>query len=275
MQVYQPMLTLRYEIPAQEALRFIRTLKNQGRSHTLSYVTQTGKIMRLSQRRRPGAVQLHGTHRIKVLEPLLHQASSLRIWADEKAGTSAWEVMYDIGSFFLMLSPETHRGFSGEGQMLDILASKKGQDLVSYVKARLNWQPHINTLHLAGELNTTPEQIDAALAVLGTRGLAGYDVSHQCYFHRELPFDNTLIEKQQPRLQNARKLLTDQKVQLYKQIGENACDVRVEGNGVTHLVRLREAGDRCSCPWFSRYHGERGACKHILAARLLVHTSEY
>ena len=36
-----------------------------------------------------------------------------------------------------------------------------------------------------------------------------------------------------------------------------------------HQVRLPADHDRCSCPWFSKLQGERGPCKHILAARLL------
>ena len=35
-----------------------------------------------------------------------------------------------------------------------------------------------------------------------------------------------------------------------------------------HQVRLPADHDSCSCPWFSKLQGERGPCKHILAARL-------
>ena len=50
--------------------------------------------------------------------------------------------------------------------------------------------------------------------------------------------------------------------------------VRVEGHSdsrgteVRHHVRLLPEGDRCSCPWFSKHQGQRGPCKHILAAQL-------
>ena len=269
-QVYQPSLSLAYEIPAKEALRFMRSLPNSGIPKRPSYVTQTGKVLRLSQRSKPGAVHLHGTHRIKVLEPLLLKANSLRIWADDTTGTSAWEVLYDTGRFFLMISPEVHRGFSGEGQLLNILARGKGQDLLSYIEAKLNWQPHINAHDLAGELNTNPAKIESALAILGTRGLAGYDVSQGAYFHRELPFDHSLVEKLQPRLKNARKLLEEHKVKIHKNLDLSRIDLLVTGTDVEHWVRLRPEGDRCSCPWFSKYQGERGTCKHILASRLFI-----
>ena len=269
-QVYQPSLSLVYEIPAPDALRFMRTLPNSGIPKRPSFVTQFGKTLRLSQRVKPGYVQLHGTHRIKVLEPLLHKAKSLRIWADKNTGISAWEVISKPGGFFLMISPEVHRGFSGEGQLLDILAKGEGQSFLSYIQAQLNWQPHIDPIELAGQLNTTPTNIESALAILGTRGLAGYDVSQGAYFHRELPFMHSLTEKLQPRLINARKLVAEQKIKVHKQIDAHKIDLLVQGSSVEHFVRLRPEGDRCSCPWFSKYLGQRGTCKHILASRLFT-----
>ena len=269
-QVYQPSLSLAYEIPAADALRFMRNLPNSGIPKRPSYVYQTGKVLRLSQRSKPGAVHLHGTHRIKVLEPLLTKATSLRIWTDDRTGTSAWEVLFETGRFFLMISPEVYRGFSGEGQLLDILVQGKGHELLTYIQGKLNWQPNINVHVLAGELNTTPANIKSALAILGTRGLAGYDVSQGAYFHRELPFDQALVEKLQPRLKNARKLLEEQKVKLHKKHDSEHIELLVSGTNVEHMVRLRPDGDRCSCPWYSKYQGERGTCKHILASRLYV-----
>ena len=45
-------------------------------------------------------------------------------------------------------------------------------------------------------------------------GLVGFDLADSAYFHRELPFDLSLVEKLQPRLQNARKLLKANKVRI-------------------------------------------------------------
>ena len=49
--------------------------------------------------------------------------------------------------------------------------------------------------------------VEAALAVLGARGLAGYDTTSGRYFHRVLPFDLERVEQHQPRLKNARELI--------------------------------------------------------------------
>ena len=40
----------------------------------------------------------------------------------------------------------------------------------------------------------------------------------------------------------------------------------VEGSGVLHYVVLGK-NEKCTCTWFSRNQGERGACKQILAVK--------
>ena len=73
----------------------------------------------------------------------------------------------------------------------------------------------------------------------------------------------------QPRLLDARQLLAENRVRRLAVVDADGHDFAVDGSDVVHHVRLRADTDRCSCPWFSKLHGERGPCKHILAARLL------
>ena len=69
-----------------------------------------------------------------------------------------------------------------------------------------------------------------------------------------------------PRLKNARRLVDDGAVR--------PCEghpgvYRVRGGRDgqdEYVVRTEPAG--CSCRWWRRYGGARGACKHLLAARL-------
>jgi hypothetical protein len=39
-------------------------------------------------------------------------------------------------------------------------------------------------------------------------------------------------------------------------------------------VRLSPSGVRCTCPWFSKHQGQRGPCKHVLAAQMFVDGAE-
>lgn len=261
-QAYQPELRPCLEVSAAEALRFLRSLPKTGQPRQASFVVPSGRGLRLSQRRARGAVTFRGTHRVAVLEPLLSRAEGLRVYFDEGTQISGWEVFGPAGRFFLLLSPEVYRGFSGEGQLLETLAANTGQDLVSRVRAQLNWQASLDPEALARQLQRPAAEVRGALAVLGSRGLAGFDVCENSYFHRELPFDLKQVDAMQPRLKGARKLLEEKKVSPHKE-GEFA----VVGTGVTHHVRLGES-DRCTCPWFARHQGQRGPCKHILAAQM-------
>jgi hypothetical protein len=269
-QAYQPSLAERHELPAADALRLLRELPRSSAPKRPSFLVPGGRSLRWSQRDRPGAVRVSGMHRLRVLEPLVTRARAVRVWYDEGAGTSAWEVLFERGRFFHMISPELFRGFSGEGQVLDTLARDEWRALLPRVRAQLAWQAELDAGALASEVGADAAGVEAALAALGARGLAGYDAAAGAYFHRELPFDLSAVEQLQPRLRGARKLLTEDKAKLLEKTGDDACDVAVAGTDVTHHVRLRPEGDRCSCPWFSRHRGERGPCKHVLAARLLV-----
>ena len=265
-QAYQPRLSLKMEVSAAEGLQFTRTLPKVTKPKMPSYAVSTGRSIRLSQRPQPGAVQILGTHRVKVIEPLLARAQTLKVWSDEASGASAWEVGYTSGgSFFLMISPEVFRGFSGEGQVLAALAKPPPDVVIAKVRAGLKWQSLLDVDRLAGDLGLTVQEVQGALAVLGSRGLAGFDAGTGQYFHRELPFDLDRVEEMQPRLGNARNLVEAGQV---RPLGADGA-FEVQGTGTMHRVTLSVDQDTCTCPWFSKYLGQRGPCKHILAASLL------
>lgn len=273
-QSYQASLQLRFEINGAEARRFVRSLPRGTTPKLPSFVTPMGAGLRLSQRESSGSVRVTGTDRLRLLEPLLNQAKQLRVWANNSSGTSAWEVVFERARFLLLLSPEVWRGFSGEGQLLDRLATKDWEAALPLVQATLKWQSRIDVPQLASQLALSPREIDATLAVLGSRGLVGFDIVTGAYFHRELPFDMAKVESLQPRLKDARQLLADGKARITQQskttVGELTAEVHVQGNDIEHRVRLLPDGDKCTCPWYSKHQLDRGPCKHILAARLLL-----
>lgn len=272
-QAYQPRLSLKIEVGAAEALQFVRTLPKAAKPKMPSYAVPAGRSVRLSQRPQPGAVPILGTHRVKVIEPLLARAKSLRIWCDEESGASGWEVRYAVGSFFLMISPEVFRGFSGEGQILSVLARPPADAVIAKVRAGLKWQSQVDASRLAGDMGLATDEVEAALAVLGSRGLAGFDATAGHYFHRELPFDLEKVEEMQPRLGNARKLVENGLIRRISGAGDEAV-FEVQGTGTVHRVRLGGEKQSCTCPWFSKYLGQRGPCKHVLAASLALEHAE-
>lgn len=272
-QVYQPQLEPVLEAPGPEARRFVQQLPGGSGAKRPSFVARTGRSLRLSQREGKDTVRVSGVRRLRVLESVMHRARRLRIWADAEAGTSAWEVELPEARFFLMLSPELQRGFSGEGQLLETLARSDWRGPLARVRAQLRWQNQIDVGGLARAAGLDDAGAAAALTALGARGLAGFDVSTGRYFHRELPFDLERVETLQPRLRGARDLVEEGAIRRLGRPGPDAHDVSVPGTGVSHHVRLRPGDDRCSCRWFSRHRGQRGPCKHILAARLWIESA--
>ena len=111
--------------------------------------------------------------------------------------------------------------------------------------------------------------ITAALSALGSRGLVGFDLAEGHYFHRELPFDLSRVEALQPRLKEARKLVTAGGIRITRPTDENV-EAWVPGSDVEHRVRLTSDGMKCTCPWFAKHQGERGPCKHVLVVQILL-----
>jgi hypothetical protein len=270
-QAYLPALKPRFTIPAVEAVRFLRSLRRGGRQ--ASWVTVLGRGLRLSQRETKDAVRVTGADRIRILEPMLIHARELRVWADESSAVSAWEVIFPTGRFSILISPELSRGFSGEGQMLERLAGNESAGALPAVKAALRWQARIDPDDVGARAGLQRSQVESALAMLGSRGLVGFDLERGAYFHRELPFDMDKVDSLHPRLLDARKLVMENLVRLVQRSGEGdavRAEAYVRGTDVEHRVRLQPEGDKCTCPWYGKHQGDRGPCKHVLAARIVV-----
>jgi hypothetical protein len=267
-QVIAARFDLRAELPAAEALRFLRFLPGGARTGAALWAVPAGRSLRLASRAAPGAVCLPGPRRLEALRPLLRHAKALRAYGPV-VGTaspptaSAWELELNGMRLLLTLSPEPHRGFSGEGAVLDALAGDQVEADADLVGALLAFEPRVEVDLLAERSGLSPAEVLAGLGQLGTAGRVGYDVAEAAYFHRELPYDAARVERMNPRLRNARTLVA-------------AGAVRLDGDLATvvvddHAYRVRFSGDggaACTCPWWARYRGGRGKCKHVLAAEL-------
>jgi hypothetical protein len=258
------------EVPGVDAHRFLRSLPRSKTRHA-SWVVPLARGLRLSQARAAGGVAITGLERLRVLEPLAQHADCLRIYAEEDSGASGWELVFADARFHLLLSPDVWRGFSGEGQVLTRLAGEDWKIVVPEVQAMLRWEAAVDIEHLSRRTGASSETIRAALSALGSRGLVGFDLESGSYFHRELPFDLSAVEMLQPRLRNARKLVAEGKVHVSSR-SDDLLEATVAGSGVEHRVRVASEGAKCTCPWFSKYQGNRGPCKHVLAVQLLLET---
>ncbi len=279
----QSRMTLVHEVDGREATRFLRELPRMKTNRRETFVVSSGRGLRVSQLPARDSVRIGGLERLRVLEALANDSQRMQVFTDETTGASGWILHFSDCRFCLVISPEVWRGFSGEGQALKALAVESRDKLLPLVREQLTSNSVVDEEELHRRLANlgieaiedylTADSIRSALCTLGTQGLVGYDLVEGCWFHRELPFNLDEVDKQHPRLKDAKTILADGRVQLGSR-GEDLVEVMVKSGGVEHRVRLSGDQAKCTCPWYAKYGTARGPCKHILASQLLLECIE-
>ncbi len=256
----------RADISVSEARTLLHRLPTGDRS--VWWALPAGRGLRLTSRPVPGAICLPGAGRLVALKPFLRHASGLRVYGPAVAAgsgpvASTWELSMPALRLSLTLSPEPHRGFSGEGAVLESLASDDAADDAELISALLSWDPAIDVDALATAAGIGAGRVRDALTRLGTAGRVGYDVAEAGYFHRTLPYTADVVARMNPRLAGARALVAAGAV-----TGTGDIAVVHSGPEIYH-VRHADGVFSCTCPWWAKHRGERGPCKHALAVRLV------
>ncbi|MER6675440.1 SWIM zinc finger family protein [Streptomyces sp. NPDC000983] len=263
---------LRAELPAAEAIRLLRALPKAGTRGTAGgprWLVPAGRTLRPTTRAVPGAVCLPGPERLIALQRVLRHATTLRVYgpavgAGAAATASAWELVLPGMRLTLTLSPDASRGFSGEGGVLDALATDEAAEDAELISVLLAWEPRVDVTDLAVASGLDAGRVRAALVRLGTSGRVGYDTAEAAYFHRELPYDAARVERHNPRLRSARALVAAGAVALDGALGTVTAE-----DGHVHRVRAEAGVLTCTCQWWAKYRGGRGPCKHALAVRMV------
>lgn len=259
------------ELTWPEASRFLSSLPRGARSPL--WVYQAGRTLVLGPAPRRGAACLAAPERLAELAPLLRFATRLRVYAPPAGpaslpAPSAWELTFGTARLTLTLSPEKHRGFSGEGALLSGLSADADAD-ASLLAALLPWDARLDPARLSKITGLSPERTGLSLSHLAASGSVGYDLAEESFFHRELPF--TVTEKDHPRLRDARTLVAEGKVTRTPtgaMVGGTANPDDSDAPAAGHRVTFASPRDFCTCPWWGKHQGTRGPCKHVLAARM-------
>jgi hypothetical protein len=259
-------LTARFDPRAEIGVAEARTLLNRlpAGDRSVLWALPAGRSLRLTSRPVPGAICLPGAGRLVALKPFLRYATTLRVYgpavaADSGPVASTWELGLPALRLSLTLSPEPYRGFSGEGAVLESLASDEAADDAELISALLSWDPAIDVDALAAAAGLGAGRVRDALTQLSTAGRVGYDVAEAGYFHRTLPYSADVAEQLNPRLAGARALVAAGAVSVDGDIA-----VVASGGQIYHVRR-----SSCTCPWWAKHRGQRGPCKHALAVRMV------
>ncbi len=269
-------MVLVQDLPSGAARKLLRDLPRH-KERGASWIRFGAGGARATKVPGPEDVCLAGPFRLRSAQRLIPHVQGLRVYAappvmrlgvggrggtQRAAQASAWEIVFDGARQVLVISPEIYRGFSGEGAVLDALAAADGR-VVEGAALELHGQSVVDADVVAAALAIDRVAARNAVRALGAAGRVGFDLSGGSYFHRDLPFDRSVLEEMQPRLLGARELVAAGAVAV---AGE---DWSVASGQATYLVRLGGEMARCTCPWFAKHRGERGPCKHVLAAQLV------
>jgi len=242
-----------------------------GTSRTETYLVLRGGRPTFTPIGAAGAVRVGGAHRLRLLDGLLPLSETVRVYATPDGQASAMLLTLGGGhEFLLALSAEVNRGFSGEGTQLETLAEELPAEWLAGANNLFHSNETFNPTLFGLTHDLSPTTVTRLCAHLSALGLLGFDLRENEYFYRRLPFKTERILSLNPRLKNARALLAEaDDVQLVGVGAGGRTEVRVRGTDVWHTVVLGGSEPpRCTCQWHSSHQGQRGPCKHILAAQL-------
>jgi len=216
------------------------------------------------------AVCIGGLHRLRLLEPLLPYIDQMQVFPHAHMQSTTWQLCMGNLRFSFSVSREAWRGFSGEGTVLNSLIDDIPDEWIDALDQYAYANQFFNPSAFASAENISLKKTENLTGKLAAMGLLGYDLDENGFFYRRLPFKLSRILGLNPRMKNAEKLIAEGKVEI---LNKNAVrtEARVEGTGVHHTVIIENDKERCTCEWFSKYQGERGPCKHVLAVKKLIH----
>lgn len=248
-----------------QAIQLFRTIPS-GKVKTDYYLIKRGSKYLFSPLKASNAVCIGGIHRLKLLQPLIPLINQLKVYPHSDMQSVTFILCFDELNFVFSVSRDFWRGFSGEGAALEALIEDLPDTLIQAFDNYSFTNQEFNPALMSFEAGIDITKIEQLATKLSAMGLLGYDLAKNGFFYRRLPFKLERILSLNPRLKGAEKLLEENKVEITQKT-DNEIEAKVEGSGVHHYVAIKGDSQKCTCTWFSRNQGERGACKHILAVK--------
>ncbi|WP_405575492.1 SWIM zinc finger family protein [Winogradskyella sp. Asnod2-B02-A] len=248
-----------------QALQLFKTIPN-GKVKTDYFLIKRGNKYLFSPLKSNSAVCIGGIHRLKLLQPLIPLINEMKIYPQKDMQSVTFILCFNDLNFVFSISRDFWRGFSGEGAALEALIEDLPENLIKAFDNYSYTNQTFNPTLMSFEEHIDVSKIDKLATKLSAMGLLGYDLENNGFFYRRLPFKLDRIMSLNPRLKGAEKLLLEGKVEIILK-KDNEIEAKVEGSGVQHYVIIKGDTQKCTCTWFSKNQGERGACKHILAVK--------
>ncbi|SHG32167.1 SWIM zinc finger family protein [Flavobacterium johnsoniae] len=267
-QLYLADMDLKFELNKIQTIQLFQSLPKGNVKGDFFITKRAGKFM-FSTLATADSVRIGGVQRLRLLEGILAIVDKIFIYESDDKQTCA--VVCEFGKMQLLMafSPDSYRGFSGEGNVLETMTENLPIEWVYGLNSLLKSNEMFDPTMLSIENDIDFGTMDNLTSNLSSMGLLGYDLSEKAHFYRRLPFKTERILSLNPRLKNAKKLIDNEEVEIVERKADYI-EAKVKGSGVVHKVIIDNTSQKCTCDWFTAYQGKRGICKHILAVKMTI-----
>lgn len=267
-QLYLADMDLKFELNKIQTIQLFQSLPKGSVKGDFFITKRAGKFM-FSTLATADSVRIGGVQRLRLLEGILSIVDKIFVY--ESSDKQTCSIVCEFGKMQLLMafSPDSYRGFSGEGNVLETMTENLPIEWVYGLNSLLKSNEMFDPTMLSIENDIDFGTMDNLTSNLSSMGLLGYDLSEKAHFYRRLPFKTERILSLNPRLKNAKKLIDNEEVEITERRADYI-EAKVKGSGVVHKVIIDNNSQKCTCDWFTAYQGKRGICKHILAVKMTV-----
>jgi len=267
-QLYLADMDIKFELNKIQTIQLFQSLPKGTVKGDFFITKRAGKFM-FSTLATADSVRIGGVQRLRLLEGILAIVDKIFIY--ESADKQTCAIVAEFGKMQLLMafSPDSYRGFSGEGNVLETMTENLPIEWVYGLNSLLKSNETFDPTMLSIENDIDFGTMDNLTSNLSSMGLLGYDLSEKVHFYRRLPFKTERILSLNPRLKNAKKLLANEDIEIVERRADYI-EAKVKGSGVVHKVIIDHNSQRCTCDWFTAYQGKRGICKHILGVKMMI-----
>lgn len=267
-QLYLADMDLKFELNKIQTIQLFQSLPKGSVKGDFFITKRAGKFM-FSTLATADSVRIGGVQRLRLLEGILSIVDKIFVY--ESSDKQTCSIVCEFGKMQLLMafSPDSYRGFSGEGNVLETMTENLPMEWVYGLNSLLKSNEMFDPTMLSIENDIDFGTMDNLTSNLSSMGLLGYDLSEKAHFYRRLPFKTERILSLNPRLKNAKKLVDNEEIEILERRADYV-EAKVKGSGVVHKVIIEPNAQKCTCDWFTSYQGKRGICKHILAVKMTI-----
>jgi len=268
-QLYLSEMELAYKLTKIQALHLFKSLPKAPVKSSY-YLNRIVNNFTFSPVRKSDSIEIGGIHRLNLLSNLILLSNSLFIYSNGNQQSFALVLDFKDIQMTFLFSNSVYRGFSGEGKHLGRLTQKIPNELISGFNKIFKTNEVFNAT-LIGIENDIDFNINNDIqSFLSSIGLLGFNLLDNNHFYRRLPFKTERLLNFNPRLKNARKIITNKEVSIVERT-TNQLKAKVKGSGgIYHIVLKTENTYQCTCNWYTNNQNNRGVCKHILAVMIVL-----